>query len=69
MAENRAWIFHGASVANLLKQNFMATKMTKTVACMMLGILSVAKPRTDKCKAGLSVVAQQCGISQHSYKL
>lgn len=36
----------------------MATKMAKTVACMMLGILSVAKPRTDKCKAGLSVVAK-----------
>lgn len=47
----------------------MATKMTKTVACKMFTILSVAKPRTDKCKAGLSVVTQQCGISQHSYKL
>lgn len=47
----------GASVANLLKQNFMATKMTKTVVCMMFDILFIAKPRADKCKAGLSVVA------------
>lgn len=36
----------------------MATKMTKTVACKMFTILSVAKPRTDKCEAGLSVVAK-----------
>lgn len=36
----------------------MATKMTKTVVCMMLDILSIAKPRADKCKAGLPVVAK-----------
>lgn len=58
MVENRAWAPHGASVANLLKQNFMVTKMTKTVVCMMLDILSTAKPRADKCEAGLSVVAK-----------
>lgn len=56
--ENSARLILGIGVANLSKQNFIATKMTKTVVCMMLDILSTAKPRADKCKAGLSVVAK-----------
>ena len=37
----------------------MAMKMTKTVVCMMFIILSIAKPKTDKCKAGLLVVVNK----------